>query len=129
MADFECFLVALDDGTMSTHVPSACCVYLVTPHEHYRMLPRAYVNNGDGDVMDDFFRYVFDLSKTIDNILSRNIPMRALSDDERREFDRADTHLSQLRREVFERERKNASPQSRQWPLSLSGMQQLQFGT
>ena len=55
------------------------------------MPPRAYVDNGDGDVMDDFFRYVFDLSKTIDNILSRNIPMRALTDDKQREFDRAVT--------------------------------------
>ena len=54
------------------------------------MPPRAYVDNGD-DVMDDFFRYVFDLSKTIDNVLSHNIPMRALTDDERREFNRAVT--------------------------------------
>jgi len=88
VADFKCFLVTSDDGTTSTHVPSAYCVYLVVPHERYRMPPHAYVDNGAGDVMDDFFRYVFDLSKTIDNILSRNIPMRALSDDEQREFDR-----------------------------------------
>ena len=39
--------------------------------------------------MEDFFRYVFDLSKTIGDILSRNIPMRSLSDDERHEFDLA----------------------------------------
>ena len=89
VADFECFLVPSDDGTTSTHVPSAYCVYLVTPHERYRMPPHAYVDNGAGDVMENFFRYVFDLSRTIGDILSCNVPMRTLSDDERREFDLA----------------------------------------
>jgi len=36
-----------------------------------------------------FFGYVFDLCKTIDNILSHNVPMQALTDDKQLEFDRA----------------------------------------
>ena len=90
VADFECFLVpSLDDDT-TMHVPSAYCVYLVTPHERYRMPPHAHVNTADDDdVMSSFFRHVFDMSKTIDNILSHEVPIQALTDDERREFDRA----------------------------------------
>ena len=54
VADFECFLVPSDDGTTTTHIPSAYCVYLLTPHERYRMLPHAYVDTSN--VMSDFFR-------------------------------------------------------------------------
>ena len=43
VANFECFLVPSDDGT-TAHIPSSYCVYLVTPHERYRMPPHAYVD-------------------------------------------------------------------------------------
>jgi len=80
MADFVCFLVPSDDGTTSTHVPSAYCVYLVTPHECYHMPPHSHVNtNADDDVISDFFRYIFDLSKMVEDILAHNVSMQALT--------------------------------------------------
>jgi len=73
---------------VNTHVPSGFCVYRVTEHEDYQTPPFTY--SGER-VMEKFFDHIFKEAKTISDILSQNVPMTPLTDDEWREFNRATT--------------------------------------
>jgi len=92
VVDFECFLrppSIVDDGDQPNvdafHVPSGFCVFRVTDHESYRTDPIVY--SGD-DVMGKFFSHIFAEAKTISLILSRNVPMAALTASEEAGYDR-----------------------------------------
>jgi len=60
----------------------------VTEHEDYQTPPFTY--SGER-VMEKFFDHIFKEAKTISDILSQNVPMTPLTDDEWREFNRATT--------------------------------------
>jgi len=89
VADFECFLRPPSDdddepNVAAFRVPSGFCVFRVTDHESYRTEPVVY--SGD-DVMGKFFSHIFAEAKAISRILSRNMPMAALTASEEAEYD------------------------------------------
>jgi len=93
VADFECILKPPDEDFESqqqqvihNHVPSGFCVHRVSAHEDYQTSPFTYSGN---NVMKTFFDHVFYQAKSINDILSRNVPMRPLTATEQAEHDQA----------------------------------------
>jgi len=125
LANFECFLhppsVIDDDDEPNVdafHVPSGFCVLRVTDYESYRTDPIVYSGN---DVMGKFFSHIFAEAKTISQILSRNVPMAALTTSEEAEYD-ITTICANCKRS-FTDNNQDASSQSRHGQIFVPGLQ------
>jgi len=86
VANFEGFLEDADGETV--HRPSGFCVYRISLYQSYCTEPFTY---SDGDVMEHFFQHVLRKQLPLTKILSRNIPVKPLSDSEQQEFQQATT--------------------------------------
>jgi len=96
VADFESFLKPVDreqqqsgDGkVINVHEPSGFCVHRVSSFPDYQIAPYTY---SGPDIIDAFYDHVLREARIISDILSRNVPMKALSDEQQSSFDAAVT--------------------------------------
>jgi len=90
--DFESFLVPGSKlkNVIDTHIPSGFCCHTVSIFEEYATPPTLY--SGE-EVMEHFFTHLLDERERISKILSKNEPMKPLTDSERKQHEEA-THCS-----------------------------------
>jgi len=96
VADFESFLKPVDGEQQQTvngrvinvHEPSGFCVHRVSSFPDYQTAPYTY---SGADVIDPFYDNILREARTISDILSRNVPMKALSDEQQSSLDAAAT--------------------------------------
>jgi len=96
VADFESFLKPVDgeqqqsgDGRLiSVHEPSGFYIHGVSSFSDYQIAPYTY---SGPDVIDTFYDHVLREARIISDILSRNVPMRALNDEQQSSYDAATT--------------------------------------
>jgi len=94
VADFESFLKPVDGEqqqsragrAINVHEPSGFCVHRVSSFSDYQTAPYTY---SGPDVIDTFYDHVLREARIISDILSRNVSMRALSDEQQSSFDAA----------------------------------------
>jgi len=96
VADFESFLKPVDGGqqqqsgagrVINVHEPSGFCVYRVSSFPDYQT---SYTYSG-ANVIDAFYDHVLRQARVISAILSRNVPMSLLDDEQQWSYDAAVT--------------------------------------
>jgi len=97
VTDFESFLKPIDGRqqrqsgagrAINVYEPSGFCVHRVSSFSDYQTSPYTYSGT---DVIDAFYDHVLREARTISDILSRNVPMGALSDEQQSSYDAAVT--------------------------------------
>jgi len=97
VADFESFLKPVVDGdqqqsgagkVINVHEPSGFCVHRVSSFSGYQTSPFTY---SGANVIDAFYDHVLREARSINDILSRNVPMCPLDDDQQSSYDAAVT--------------------------------------
>ena len=94
VADFESFLRPItnddddDRGTkiVNEHNVSGFCCHRITQLEQYQTSPTVY--SGE-EVMSKFYEHVTNESKEICKIMTNNVPMEPLTDEEQTKYSRA----------------------------------------
>jgi len=97
VADLESFLKPVDGeqqqqrgigNAINMHEPSGFCVYRVSSFPEFQTA--TYIYSGL-DVIDTFYHHVLSEARTISDILLRNVPMKALSDEQQSSYNAAVT--------------------------------------
>jgi len=95
VADFESFLKPAEQQQQSgagrvinVHEPSGFCVHRVSSFPYYQTSPQTY---SGANVIDVFYDHVLREALVISVILSRNVPMSPLNDEQQSSYDAAVT--------------------------------------